>query len=51
MRHDVYERIKIFIIHGEKPNFSELGRRWNVDRHTVRTAYEQKFKKINLTIS
>lgn len=42
MRHDIYERIKIFMIHGEKPNFSELGRRWNVDRRTVKAAYERE---------
>lgn len=42
MRHDIYERIKIFMIHGEKLNFSELGRRWNVDRRTVKAAYERE---------
>ncbi|WP_239460484.1 hypothetical protein [Ligilactobacillus agilis] len=42
MRHDVYKRIKIFMIHGEKTNFSWLGHRWGVDRHTVKAAYERE---------
>ena len=46
MRHNVYEKIKIFMIHGKKPNFSELEHRWNVDRRTVKTTYKRELAGI-----
>lgn len=41
MRNDVYERMKIFVMQDIKPNYSALARQLQVDRRTVKRAYQR----------
>ncbi|MDO4477373.1 MAG: IS21 family transposase [Clostridia bacterium] len=41
MRNDVFERMKFLVNEDIKPNFSQIGRQYGVDRRTAKAAYDR----------
>ena len=41
MRNDIYERMKRFVLDNIKPNYAAVGRQYDVDPRTVKSAYQR----------